>query len=140
MNLDIRCRPLSPEESELVEETVRRFVEHADPGSFSVMSGARLVDGTTAFSVDVRSRKNWVCAEPVLIGSLITTSRPMVDFIVAVARKDESKGPEVISPCGSCREVLRHHAPDGWAAFNLPGQGLMAIAVDDLFPGYQMFP
>ena len=136
----MRTRELAPAEQELIDQAIERHANHPTPGSFSVVAGVLLADGSMEFGVDVRARKAWVCAEPVVIGQLLTHDRASISFVVAVCRDDRTGTIEVISPCGSCREVLRHHAQHGWVGIRGEDGSVEAMSIDDLFPRYRMFP
>jgi cytidine deaminase len=136
----MRTRELAPAEQDLIDQAIERYANHPNPGSFSVVAGVLLTDGSTEFGVDVRARKAWVCAEPVVIGQLLTHDRAPISFVVAVCRDGRTGTIEVISPCGSCREILRHHAQHGSVGIRTDDGAVGALAIEDLFPHYGMFP
>ncbi len=135
----IRVRQLDEPEMALVEQVVDTLIDHPRIGDIAVVSGALLKDGSTELSADVRSRKAWTCAEPGLMARILTNDLPPVRTVVA-ACLDRRGSPRVISPCGSCREMLRRWAPDGWVIVSESNDSWMAVSIEDLFPFYEMWP
>ena len=79
-----------------------------------------------AVNLDATVGRAAICAEAVALGEAVMAG-DTVDLVVAVRqpRPDEAGGPQVVSPCGLCRELLLDYAPE--AEVIVPGQGRVAL-------------
>ncbi len=77
-----------------------------------------------------------VCAEAVALGRALLEGKGGIAVVVAVRhpKPDEAcTEPEVVPPCGACREMFADHAPD--ALVILPGpEGLVRLPAALLLP------
>jgi cytidine deaminase len=63
-----------------------------------------------------------ICAEAVAIGRAITEGDADIDTIVAVRQASaEDRQPDVVAPCGMCREMISDYAPE--CRVIVPGPG-----------------
>jgi len=104
-----------------------------------VGAALRTRDGkiVTGVNIDAYLGRMAVCAEAVAIGRLITeVGDAGIDTIVAVRHpKPTEKNREVavVSPCGSCRELIHDYAPK--ARVIVPnGKTPTAVSIGELLP------
>ena len=113
---------LAPSDRALVlaaEEAVRlryRYGRHSVGAALRGASGRLYV----AVNLDATVGRAAICAEAVALGEAVMAG-DTVDLVAAVRqpRPDEEGGPQVVSPCGLCRELLLDYAPE--ARVVLPG-------------------
>ncbi|HTT14466.1 MAG TPA: cytidine deaminase [Thermoplasmata archaeon] len=73
------------------------------------------------------------CAEPVALGTAITAGDPEVVSMVAVHRRG-ARFP-VLSPCGTCRQMLYDYAPRATALVAFPGGSVRRLTAAECLPG-----
>jgi len=117
---------------------VKAPVHQLDGGKTPALVGAalRLSDGSiitsTNLIADVGSLS--VCAEPVAIAQAIRHLDKKIEAIVAVYHA-KGQEPQVISPCGRCREAVTDYAPDCVVILREPGKkSLFKVKALDLLP------
>ncbi len=74
-----------------------------------------------------------ICAEAVAIGAAASNSEREFDCIVAVTMGG-GKDPRILSPCGTCRELISFYGPDTSVIFVENGDVRKCKAMD-LLPG-----
>ena len=77
-----------------------------------------------------------VCAEAVALGSALSAGETAIEAIVSVRHprpKELHAEPQVVSPCGICREMLTDFAPGSAVIMSHEGD-LKRVAVADLLP------
>ncbi|XVS65996.1 hypothetical protein ACQPYE_08060 [Actinosynnema sp. CA-299493] len=102
--------------------------------SVRVAAAVRAFDGEVFSAVQVRSTTCShcsVCAEPVVLGMALTAGVERIDACVAIRRLHE--GFEILSPCGSCRELLRDTGVLRVVVASRP-TGLVVLSPDELLP------
>lgn len=98
-----------------------------------VAAAVSTADGRIYAGLQVRSTTCGhcsVCAEPVAIGAALAAGASAFDACVALCLGDV---PEVLSPCGACREILRDH---GFARVIVAhaDAGFVTATPDELLP------
>ena len=73
------------------------------------------------------------CAEPVAIGSALTAGEREIVSMVAVTKKGREF--PVISPCGTCRQLLFDYAPRASVIVRFPGGRLARVTATESLPG-----
>lgn len=77
-----------------------------------------------------------VCAEPIALGRAILEGDGTMTVGVAVRHRKPEEGagaPDVVSPCGACRELLMDYAPDALVIVPSPA-GPVKRPVRDMLP------
>jgi cytidine deaminase len=77
-----------------------------------------------------------VCAEAVAVGRALADGAEDIVRIVSVRHprpREAHRTPQVVAPCGICREMLNDFAPKAEAILNLDGR-LARVPVADLLP------
>ena len=104
-----------------------------------VGAAMRTRDGrvVTGVNIDAYLGRMAVCAEAVAIGRSITEAGDKgIETIVAVRHPkpgDKDRTIKVVSPCGSCRELIHDYDPK--AKVIVPnGKGTTVVAIGDLLP------
>jgi cytidine deaminase len=130
---------LSKKDMELIEAARAAIRSRYRDDWQEVGAALRTRDGqiVTGVNIDAYLGRMAVCAEAVAIGRLITESGDKgIDTIVAVrhpspAEKDQTIA--VVSPCGSCRELIHDYAPR--ARVIVPnGKTPIAVSIGELLP------
>ena len=99
---------MSTDLSKLVEACRTALMANQHP-TVRVAAAVSTTDGRIHTGLQVRSTTCGhcsVCAEPVAIGTALADGVSGFDACVALRLRD---APEVLSPCGACREILRDH-------------------------------
>jgi cytidine deaminase len=101
-----------------------------------VGAAARLNDGSIITAVnliaDVGSLS--ICAEPVAIAEAVRQPGKRIETIVAVYYAPGQE-PQVISPCGRCREAIADYALDSHVILREPGSDvLFKVKAAELLP------
>jgi len=108
----MNCRELDERDRELIRaafEVLRRCYRD---GYHHVASAVRTGSGEVFAGVHLESPGVDVCAEWVALGMAASAGHRELECIVAVRQGAlDSSAPEVMSPCGLCRELLYYHAP-----------------------------
>ena len=77
-----------------------------------------------------------VCAEAVALGQAMSAGEKEIDAIVSVRHprpREQHREPQLVSPCGICREMLNDFAP-GAAVLLDGGEGIHRRPVEALLP------
>lgn len=128
------ARPLTPDETELVELARRTIDETTDAGPdedgiHTMGAAVRAADGRTFVGVNLYHFTGGPCAELVALGVARAGGAGGITHIVAVG--NHSRGP--IGPCGRDRQVLFDYYPN--VRVILPTrEGLRSVEITDLVP------
>jgi cytidine deaminase len=130
---------LSKKDQELIE-AARAAIKNRYRDEWQEVGAAlRTRDGRviTGVNIDAYLGRMAVCAEAVAIGRLITEVGDIgIETIVAVRHpkpNEKNKAVAVVSPCGSCRELIHDYAPN--ARVIVPnGQSPTAVSIGKLLP------
>jgi cytidine deaminase len=130
---------LSKKDMELIEAARAAIRSRYRDEWQEVGAALRTRDGqiVTGVNIDAYLGRMAVCAEAVAIGRLITESGDKgIDTIVAVRHPSPTEKDQtitVVSPCGSCRELIHDYAPK--ARVIVPnGKTPMAVSIGELLP------
>lgn len=104
--------PADELDQELMGEASHLLVTRRRAGFHSVASVVLASSGNRYASVDLRSRKNAVCAEPGAIASAHSAGDYDIRRVVGVVLVGDENKTDLISPCGACRELINYQAPD----------------------------
>jgi cytidine deaminase len=90
----------------------------------------------TGIHLDTYVGRASVCAEAVALGQAMSAGETAIDSIVSVRHprpREQHREPQLVSPCGICREMLNDFAPG--AAVLLDGaEGIHRRPVEALLP------
>ena len=117
----------------LVEAAFGLLKKRHRPGHHHVAAVIRGAEGRLHEGLHLNSRTIDVCAEWVALGAAAVAGDRSLETIVAVARKNGGR-PRVVSPCGTCRDLLLYTAPDIAVLF-VEGGKLRKARIEDLVPG-----
>ncbi|HYA70827.1 MAG TPA: cytidine deaminase [Thermoplasmata archaeon] len=73
------------------------------------------------------------CAEPVALGAAITAGDREIESMVAVCRRGNRY--PVLSPCGTCRQMLFDYAPKASVIVRFEGGRVARLQVAESLPG-----
>lgn len=118
------CLPLDAADEELVAAARAVITRLHRPFWHTVAAAIRSRDGRvwTGVHLGATVGRLAVCAEPIALGRAILEGDGTVATAVAVRHRKAEEGPgppDIVSPCGACRELLMDYAPD--AMVILPG-------------------
>lgn len=133
LHLGSSILPVDEIDHEMMGEASRLLLARRRAGFHSVAAVALASSGHRYASVDLRSRKSGVCAEPGAIAAAHSAGDYDVRRIAAVVLVDGDHGTGLISPCGACRELIHYQAPDCEILFDDAGQRFR-VKAKDLFP------
>jgi len=126
---------LSDDDKELIEAACAAIRQRYRNDWQEVGAALRTRDGriVTGVNIDAYLGRMAVCAEAIAIGRSITeTGDAGIDTIVAVRHPEPTEADQtirVVSPCGSCREVIYDYDPCARVIVpNGPGQEVVPIA------------
>jgi cytidine deaminase len=130
---------LSKKDKELVDAAIAAIKGRYRNDWQEVGAAMRTRDGrvVTGVNIDAYLGRMAVCAEPIAIGRAITESGDKgIDTIVAVRHPkptDPDQTIRVVSPCGSCRELIHDYDPN--AKVIVPnGKGQNVVKIGELLP------
>ncbi len=130
----MRHLPLDRSDSELVEAAIAVLRANFEVGRHHVGAALRTANGKLYTGVHVGSRRINVCAEEIVLGTALSAGERELTAIASVIMMRAEDEPEVVSPCGVCREVLGYYAPDMTVLVLEDGEVRKTI-VSDLLPG-----
>jgi cytidine deaminase len=130
---------LSKKDEELIEAARAAIKGRYRDEWQEVGAALRTRDGriVTGVNIDAYLGRMAVCAEAIAIGRLITeTGDTGIETIVAVRHPSPNEKDQtvaVVSPCGSCRELIHDYAPK--ARVIVPnGETPTAVSIGELLP------
>ena len=125
--------PITKTDQELIEAATSVIKKNYVSGKHHVGAAIRGKSGRIFAGVHLESAVVDICAEAVALGMAASNGEREFDGIVAVTMAEGSE-PRVISPCGTCRELIRFYGPDIEVIFVEHGN-LRKCRVSDLLPG-----
>ena len=103
--------PLTEKDQELIDAATAVIRKNYEPDRHGVGAAIRCKSGNVYSGVHLESPGIDICAEPVALGMAISNGEREFDSIVAVAMGD-GRDPQVLSPCGICRELIKYYGED----------------------------
>ncbi|MGE5653695.1 MAG: cytidine deaminase [Bacillota bacterium] len=104
-------------------------------GRHTVGAAVRCKDGKVYLGVNLYSIHG-SCAEFVAIGAAIAAGEREFETIVSVRGGEK---PEILSPCGNCRQMLLNYAPE-CSVIVVTNQGPAKVLAKELLPFAYMQP
>jgi cytidine deaminase len=130
---------LSKQDQELIDAACAAIKKRYRDEWQEVGAALRTRDGhiVTGVNIDAYLGRMAVCAEAVAIGRLITELGDVgIETIVAVRHPEPgetNQSVSVVSPCGSCRELIHDYAPR--ARVIVPnGKSSTVVSIGELLP------
>lgn len=123
---------LNQNDWQLVEAAISVLKANFHPKKHQIGCAMLGSSGKIYTAVNIQSSIYGPCAEVVALGSAIADGERNIVSIVAV-KKVENNYP-VISPCGSCRQLILDYAHHAMVIFSLKGQTVKTKA-SNLLPG-----
>lgn len=103
-----------------------------DPERHGVAAAVRTRSGSIFLGLNLDGIHT-PCAEPVAIGAAVTAGDREIESMVAVCRRGRRY--PVLSPCGTCRQLLFDYAPKATVIVRLQGGQVRRLAVTESLPG-----
>ena len=128
----IAGRPLGAEDRALVRAAQMTLQEGYDRHRHTVGAAVRTRSGAIYRGLNLNGIHT-PCAEPVALGAAITAGDREIESMVAVCRRGRSY--PVLSPCGTCRQMLFDYAPRASVIVRLPGGRVARLTVAESLPG-----
>ncbi len=125
--------PLDEQDEELIEAAADAIKQNYVADRHHVGAAVRMRSGRVYVGVHLESRVHDICAEPVALGTAVTHGEREIDTIVAVTLAGEG-GSRVLSPCGTCRELISVYGPEARVLFMEDGE-VKKCSAKDLLPG-----
>jgi cytidine deaminase len=103
----------------------------------TVGAAVRCASGKVYAAVNVESCGYGPCAEPIAVGTAVSSGETQIVAVVAVCK--EGDGYPVLSPCGNCRQLLLDYAPEATVIYR-DGRADVKATAREMLPGaYRMF-
>lgn len=131
-------RPLSEFDQDLIATATRLIRSRYQEGRHHIAAAVRTKSGKvyTGLHLDTYVGRASVCAEAVAVGRALSDGDTDIECIVSVRHprpREQHQEPQVVSPCGICRELLNDFAPAAEVVIRRDG-GLSRVPVADLLP------
>ena len=131
--------PLSKKDQELIDAATEAIKARYRNNWQEVGAALRTRDGrvVTGVNIDAYVGRGAVCAEAIAIGRAITESGDKgIETIVAVRhpKPGEAGGIAVVSPCGTCRELIRDYDPKASVIVPNGKHGSTVTTIGELLP------
>jgi cytidine deaminase len=133
----VRGRPLGPKDRALVRAAERTLRRGYDRDRHTVAAAVRTRSGAVYVGLNLNGIHT-PCAEPVALGAAVTHGDRDVELMVAVYKDGARYG--VLSPCGTCRQLLLDYAPHGSVIVRFPSGRVARLSADESLPAaYRTF-
>lgn len=128
----VKTLPLTPDDEALLEAATRVIQENYVPDRHHVGAAVRARSGRIYTGVHLESRVTDICAEPVALGAAASQGERSFDAIVAVAARPNGEA-RVLSPCGTCRELITRYGPE-MTVLIMDGGQVRKVRAGELLP------
>ena len=125
-------RRLTREDRDLIHSAEYLLRRGYDPLHHTVAAAVRSDSGRIYFGLNVNGIFS-PCAEPVAIGAAFTAGEHGIRSMVAVHRRGATY--PVISPCGTCRQLLYDYAPRASVIVRFANGRLARLTATEALPG-----
>lgn len=125
--------PITEKDKELIEAAKKVIRDNYHHKRHHVGAAVRVNSGRIYAGVHLESYAIDICAEAVALGMAASNGEREYECMVAVTMGDGNE-PHVISPCGTCRELIRFYGEDIAVIYVEQGE-LRKSPVRDLLPG-----
>lgn len=125
-------QPIDDWDQKLIQDATNLLIQRGRSGFHSTGAAVWSGSGEQFVSLDLRSRKSAVCAEPGAFAAAHSAGIYDIERVVAICHVVENSKYQVISPCGSCRELIHYHCPEAQVIVEYQ-HGLYRVDVKRLF-------
>lgn len=125
-------RTLRAEDRALIRAAQEALRQGFDAKRHRVAAAVRTRSGATFVGLNIEGIHT-PCAEPVAVGAALTAGDREIESMVAVGRSGRQY--PVLSPCGTCRQMLLDHSPRASVIVRLASGRLALLAVSESLPG-----
>lgn len=124
--------PLNEADHELIEAARDVLRRNYRPKHHTVGAAVRCASGKIYTGVNVEACGYGPCAEHVAVGTAFSSGETTFVEIVAVRRRGDEY--PLLSPCGTCRQLIMDYAPGAVVIFR-HGDRIVKAPVTELLPG-----
>lgn len=112
--MPLELEALTEEDADVLA-AARDVLKAADTQTHRVGAAVRGKSGKVYVGLHLPSRQFHLCAEAVAIGAAAVHDDLPVNLVAAMLSPTDSSMPDrVVSPCGSCRELINEYAPEAF--------------------------
>lgn len=123
--------PLDETDQRVIDAAIDVVVRNRREGRHSVGAAVLCASGKIYAGVNIDTCGYGPCAEPIAIGTAISSGEREFLTIVAVEGWNEAHAP--LSPCGNCRQLMLDYMPDAMVILLVEGK-LVKVKARDLLP------
>lgn len=125
-------RPLDARDRELIRAAQSALRRGYDRKHHGVAAAVRTRSGAIFLGLNLDGIHT-PCAEPVAVGAAMTAGDREIESMVAVCRRG-SQYP-VLSPCGTCRQLLYDYAPKATVLVRFSNGRVARLTASEYLPG-----
>lgn len=125
-------RPLGAMDRALIRAARAVLRQGFDPKHHGVAAAVRTRSGATYLGLNIDGIHT-PCAEPVAVGAALTVGDRELELMVAVGRRGTQY--PVLSPCGTCRQMLFDNAPTASVIVRFRDGRLARLSAAESLPG-----
>lgn len=125
-------RPLRAKDKALIEAARAALRRGYRAQRHTVAAALRVSSGRIYLGLSIEGIHG-PCAEPVAMGAAFTAGDRELESIVAVSNGDSAY--PVLSPCGTCRQLLLDYAPRAETIVAFPGDRIARLTAEESLPG-----
>jgi cytidine deaminase len=125
-------RALTAKDLALIRAAREALRKGFDAKHHSVGAAVRTSSGAIFFGLNLEGIHT-PCAEPVAIGAAVTAGDCEIVSMVAVTGRGRSY--PVLSPCGTCRQLLLDYAPKASVILRFSNGRVASVSVAESLPG-----
>lgn len=127
----VQGRPLKPRDRALVKAAEEALRRGFDRDRHTVAAAARTRSGAVYLGLNLNGIHT-PCAEPVAIGAAVTRGDRDVELMVAVQRRGNRY--RVLSPCGTCRQLLLDYSPNASVIVRFRNGRVALLSAEESLP------
>jgi len=124
-------RPLNARDRALIDAASDALRRGYDAKHHDVAAAVRTRSGAVYLGFDIIGLHT-PCAEPVAFGAAVTAGDREIESMVAVCRL--GRRIVVLSPCGTCRQMLYEYAPKGSAIVRFANGRVARLTASECLP------
>lgn len=127
---------LSSSELDLVAETEKFVRDNFITDKHFVVAGALTNKGQQFLSINLSGSPRGidVCGEPGVLSQAIGLKQEIVTIVAVRCEKSHNGKTYVISPCGTCRELILRYFPKAFAIVRQDDASLTKVKISSLLP------
>jgi cytidine deaminase len=120
-----------PDDRKLVAQAIELLRRRYVAGRHTVAAAVRARSGAVYLGVNLDGIHT-PCAEPIAVGAAVIAGDGAIEAMVAVCRRGRAY--EILSPCGTCRQLLFDYAPRAYALVPAGRGRARRLRADALLP------